>query len=150
MCAAGSLRRCRQGAFRGLALTSRHSGARVSPRGTRSSGLRSGATTLHFARADRHLSQRLYGWSGPWATRRGFDSLVQMSAGIAETGMHWRQSNKPVPLPVQALESCNWPFLWRRRRSGRIQSDWTKDEKAAHRQLQRASFLAIANATARA
>ena len=99
MCAAGSLRRCRQGAFRGLALTSRHSGARVSPRGTRSSGLRSGATTLHFARADRHLSQRLYGWSGPWATRRGFDSLVQMSAGIAETGMHWRQSNKPVPLP---------------------------------------------------
>jgi len=96
------------------------------------------------------ISLSAYGWSGPWATRRGFDSLVQMGAGIAETGMHWRQSNKPVPLPVQALESCNWPFLWRRRRSGRIQSDWTKDEKAAHRQLQRASFLAIANATARA
>src|SRR5262249_12501113 len=28
-----------------------------------------------------------YGWSGPWAGRRGFDSLVQMSTGIAEAGM---------------------------------------------------------------
>jgi hypothetical protein len=24
-----------------------------------------------------------YGWTGPWRTRRGFDSLVQMSSGIA-------------------------------------------------------------------
>jgi crotonobetainyl-CoA:carnitine CoA-transferase CaiB-like acyl-CoA transferase len=28
-----------------------------------------------------------YGWSGPWTGRRGFDSLVQMSSGIAERGM---------------------------------------------------------------
>jgi len=28
-----------------------------------------------------------YGWSGPWNLRRGFDSLVQMSTGIAEAGM---------------------------------------------------------------
>ena len=27
-----------------------------------------------------------YGWQGPWATRRGFDSLVQMSTGIAAAG----------------------------------------------------------------
>jgi hypothetical protein len=45
-----------------------------------------------------------YGWSGPWASRRGFDSLVQMSAGIADTGMRWRKADKPVPLPVQALD----------------------------------------------
>jgi crotonobetainyl-CoA:carnitine CoA-transferase CaiB-like acyl-CoA transferase len=45
-----------------------------------------------------------YGWSGPWARRRGFDSLVQMSTGIAETGMRWRCADQPVPLPVQALD----------------------------------------------
>ena len=45
-----------------------------------------------------------YGWSGPWAGRRGFDSLVQMSAGLAEAGMRWRATDRPTPLPVQALD----------------------------------------------
>jgi CoA-transferase family III len=45
-----------------------------------------------------------YGWSGPWATRRGFDSLVQMSSGIAAAGMQRSGANRPVPLPVQALD----------------------------------------------
>ena len=45
-----------------------------------------------------------YGWSGPWRNRRGFDSLVQMSSGIADAGMAWKQADKPVPLPVQALD----------------------------------------------
>lgn len=45
-----------------------------------------------------------YGWQGPWSTRRGFDSLVQMSAGIAHAGMEWAQADKPTPLPVQALD----------------------------------------------
>jgi hypothetical protein len=45
-----------------------------------------------------------YGWSGPWQTRRGFDSLVQMSAGVAAGGMAWQQADRPVPLPVQALD----------------------------------------------
>jgi len=45
-----------------------------------------------------------YGWSGPWATRRGFDSLVQMSTGIADAGMRWADAEKPVPLPFQALD----------------------------------------------
>jgi hypothetical protein len=41
-----------------------------------------------------------YGWSGPWAGRRGFDSLVQMASGIAaESGL-----DKPRSLPVQALD----------------------------------------------
>jgi hypothetical protein len=45
-----------------------------------------------------------YGWSGPWQNRRGFDSLVQMSSGIAEAGQRWQQADKPTPLPVQALD----------------------------------------------
>ena len=45
-----------------------------------------------------------YGWSGPWAGRRGFDSLVQMSTGIAEAGMRWKSTDVPYPLPVQALD----------------------------------------------
>jgi CoA-transferase family III len=45
-----------------------------------------------------------YGWTGPWATRRGFDSLVQMSSGIAEAGMRAAGADRPVPLPFQALD----------------------------------------------
>lgn len=45
-----------------------------------------------------------YGWSGPWRGRRGFDSLVQMSCGLAEAGMKWKDAAIPVPLPVQALD----------------------------------------------
>ena len=41
-----------------------------------------------------------YGWSGPWRNRRGFDSLVQMSTGIAAAGLEWRSADKPVPLPA--------------------------------------------------
>ncbi|SUD46030.1 putative CoA transferase family protein [Pseudomonas fluorescens] len=50
------------------------------------------------------VSLNAYGWSGPWRNRRGFDSLVQMSSGIAHAGMQWKQADKPVPLPVQALD----------------------------------------------
>ena len=45
-----------------------------------------------------------YGWTGPWAGRRGFDSLVQMSTGIAQAGQDWQGADRPVPLPVQALD----------------------------------------------
>ncbi|MEU8276493.1 CoA transferase [Microbispora bryophytorum] len=42
-----------------------------------------------------------YGTSGPWASRRGFDSLVQMACGIAhENG----DGLRPSPLPAQALD----------------------------------------------
>ncbi|GAA4595330.1 CoA transferase [Planotetraspora phitsanulokensis] len=42
-----------------------------------------------------------YGSRGPWAGRRGFDSLVQMVSGIAhENG----DGSRPVPLPAQALD----------------------------------------------
>ncbi len=49
------------------------------------------------------MSLNAYGWSGPWRNRRGFDSLVQMSCGIADAGMAWKHADKPVPLPLQAL-----------------------------------------------
>ncbi len=49
-------------------------------------------------------SLNAYGWTGPWATRRGFDSLVQMACGIADSGMHWAKAEVPTPLPVQALD----------------------------------------------
>jgi crotonobetainyl-CoA:carnitine CoA-transferase CaiB-like acyl-CoA transferase len=50
------------------------------------------------------VSLDAYGWSGPWATRRGFDSLVQMSTGIADAGMRAYHRDRPTPLPVQALD----------------------------------------------
>lgn len=45
-----------------------------------------------------------YGFSGPWATRRGFDSLVQMSTGIAAKGREVAKARRPFPLPAQALD----------------------------------------------
>ncbi len=50
------------------------------------------------------VSLNAYGWSGPWRERRGFDSLVQMSCGIADAGRVAAGSDRPVPLPVQALD----------------------------------------------
>lgn len=47
-----------------------------------------------------------YGWSGPWTKRRGFDSLLQISTGIADAGMRSAAASKPVPLPVQALDQA--------------------------------------------
>lgn len=57
------------------------------------------------------VSLDAYGWTGPWRHRRGFDSLVQMSCGIAHTGGvviggHSPDDDRyrPVPLPAQALD----------------------------------------------
>jgi hypothetical protein len=50
------------------------------------------------------VSLNAYGWTGPWRGRRGFDSLVQMSSGIADEGMRRTEAAHPVPLPVQALD----------------------------------------------
>jgi crotonobetainyl-CoA:carnitine CoA-transferase CaiB-like acyl-CoA transferase len=46
------------------------------------------------------VSLSAYGHTGPWRDRRGFDSLVQMSSGIAaDQGM-----DRPRSLPAQALD----------------------------------------------
>lgn len=92
-------------------------------RGTFASLLRQADVLIHGYRADalsrlgfdaerrRQLNPALidvslnaYGWTGAWAERRGFDSLVQMSSGIADAGMRAAGSDRPLPLPVQALD----------------------------------------------
>ncbi|WP_433769253.1 CoA transferase [Pseudomonas putida] len=57
------------------------------------------------------VSLNAYGWTGPWQNRRGFDSLVQMSSGIAEAGLQWQHADKPTPLPVQALDHATGYLL---------------------------------------
>jgi hypothetical protein len=56
-------------------------------------------------------SLNAYGDAGPWRTRRGFDSLVQMSSGIAAAGAQWGQRDEPLPLPVQALDHATGYLL---------------------------------------
>jgi hypothetical protein len=59
-------------------------------------------------------SLNAYGWDGPWRDRRGFDSLVQMSCGIAAAGGASGGSageGRPVPLPVQALDHATGYLL---------------------------------------
>ncbi|MGY3438110.1 MULTISPECIES: CoA transferase [unclassified Marinovum] len=50
------------------------------------------------------VSLSAYGRTGPWHNRRGFDSLVQMSCGIAAEGARISGQTAPFPLPVQALD----------------------------------------------
>ena len=68
-------------------------------------GLGYGAAARHALNGNLiEVALDAYGWSGPWQDRRGFDSLVQMSSGIADAGMRWKQADRPTPLPVQALD----------------------------------------------
>jgi len=57
------------------------------------------------------VSLDAYGFTGPWANRRGFDSLVQMSIGIAQAGQQLAQHARPLPLPVQALDHATGYLL---------------------------------------
>ena len=57
-----------------------------------------------------------YGWCGPWATRRGFDSLVQMSCGIAAAGGA-RRRGRPARCRCRRRRSTTgpatcWPPRW--------------------------------------
>lgn len=45
-----------------------------------------------------------FDWVGPWAGRRGFDSIVQSTTGIVLAGSAAAGSDAPTPLPVQALD----------------------------------------------
>ncbi|CDR09146.1 CoA transferase [Streptomyces iranensis] len=45
-----------------------------------------------------------WGWSGPWAGRRGFDSLVQAATGIAAIEAKGDGDGHPGALPAQALD----------------------------------------------
>lgn len=76
------------------------------------------------------ISLNAYGHSGPWGGRRGFDSLVQMSCGIAAEGMRQSGTDRPTPLPVQALDHATGYLIAasalrairRRNRDGRTMS----------------------------
>jgi crotonobetainyl-CoA:carnitine CoA-transferase CaiB-like acyl-CoA transferase len=70
-----------------------------------------------------------YGWTGPWSRRRGFDSLVQMSSGIASAGSSYFGTAMPHPLPVQALDHATGYLLaaatvlaWHHRLAGVVHS----------------------------
>ena len=57
------------------------------------------------------VSLDAYGWTGPWAGRRGFDSLIQMSTGIAEAGRVAAGVEQPVSLPAPALDHATGYLL---------------------------------------
>ncbi|MCF4165078.1 CoA transferase [Zavarzinia compransoris] len=81
-----------------------------------------------------------YGWTGPWAGRRGFDSLMQMSTGIADAGMRHYAKDRPFPLPVQALDHATGYLmafaaltaLAARRREGRAMQARLSLARTAH------------------
>ncbi|MBP0591310.1 CoA transferase [Paraburkholderia sp. LEh10] len=50
------------------------------------------------------VSISAYGHAGPWAARRGFDSLVQSASGIAYTESRAAGVDGPKHLPCQALD----------------------------------------------
>jgi crotonobetainyl-CoA:carnitine CoA-transferase CaiB-like acyl-CoA transferase len=52
-----------------------------------------------------------WGAGGPWAGRRGFDSLVQMATGIAGAGMEAGEAQAPTPLPLQLLDHATAHLL---------------------------------------
>ncbi|WP_144148177.1 CoA transferase [Paraburkholderia sp. BCC1884] len=51
-----------------------------------------------------YVSVSAYGHEGPWAQRRGFDSLVQSASGIAFTERQAAGWDEPKHLPCQALD----------------------------------------------
>lgn len=102
------------------------------------------AIRRRFAPALIEVSLDAYGWQGPWRQRRGFDSLVQMSSGIAAAGMAWRRSDRPQPLPVQALDHATGYLmaaaavrgLTRLWREGLPSSWWLSLARTAHSLVQ--------------
>ncbi|MBW1597521.1 CoA transferase [Streptomyces sp. JJ38] len=74
-------------------------------------GYRPGALDRHGLAPEELLARRpgltvaqlcAWGWSGPWAARRGFDSLVQAAGGIASAEAS--EDGTPGALPAQALD----------------------------------------------
>ncbi len=51
-----------------------------------------------------YVSLCAYGYAGPWAARRGFDSLVQTASGINHAEAEAAGSEGPKELPCQALD----------------------------------------------
>ena len=51
-----------------------------------------------------YVSLCAYGHEGPWASRRGFDSLVQNASGLNVAEAEAAAASEPMPLPAQALD----------------------------------------------
>lgn len=51
-----------------------------------------------------YVSLSAYGHTGPWSSRRGFDSLVQSASGFNDAEAQAAGSATPRPLPAQALD----------------------------------------------
>jgi hypothetical protein len=52
-----------------------------------------------------------YGYDGPWAPRRGFDSLVQTASGLNVAEAQAFGSSQPKPLPTQVLDHATGYLL---------------------------------------
>ena len=73
-----------------------------------------------------HVSLSAYGTRGPWARRRGFDSLVQTAMGFNHAEGEAAGAGKPRPLPMQILDEATGYLiamgaaaaLWRQQREG--------------------------------
>lgn len=73
-----------------------------------------------------HVSLSAYGTQGPWAPRRGFDSLVQTAMGFNHAEGEAAGEGKPRPLPMQILDEATGYLiamgaaaaLWRQQREG--------------------------------
>ena len=72
------------------------------------------------------VSLSAYGTKGPWASRRGFDSLVQTAMGFNHAEGEAAGDGKPRPLPMQILDEATGYLiafgaaaaLWRQQREG--------------------------------
>jgi hypothetical protein len=47
------------------------------------------------------VALRAYGWEGPWKMRRGFDTVVQFSVGLANATQAWALADPEHRLPLQ-------------------------------------------------
>ncbi|HEY2256556.1 MAG TPA: CoA transferase [Variovorax sp.] len=73
-----------------------------------------------------YVSLSAYGTRGPWAPRRGFDSLVQTAMGFNQAEGEAKGGGKPRPLPMQILDEATGYLmamgaaaaLWRQQREG--------------------------------
>ena len=83
-------------------------------------GYRPGAVAAHGFSAEEiarlrpgiiYASLSAYGHEGPWAYRRGFDSLVQTASGLNLAEAEAFGSSEPRPLPAQALDHATGYLL---------------------------------------
>jgi crotonobetainyl-CoA:carnitine CoA-transferase CaiB-like acyl-CoA transferase len=73
-----------------------------------------------------YVSLTAYGAHGPWASRRGFDSLVQTAMGFNAAEGEAAGDGKPRPLPMQMLDMASGflmafgaaAALWKQQREG--------------------------------